>query len=477
MKNVKHCIAKPLTHICNLSFKTGVFPQQMKTANVVPIYKSGDEKIFSNYRPVSVLPVFSKLIERLMYNRLIMFVTNNDLLYKYQFGFQRGKSTYMALLLLVDKITEALDKGECVVGIFLDFSKTFDTVNHDILLQKLSLYGIQDIALTWFKDYLHNRTQYVTYNSIKSIKQKITCGVPQGSILGPLLFSLYVNDLATVSNAFWSVLFADDNSLFISGKDPEVMCDAINNDLAKIQEWLYCNKLSLSVLKTHYMIFTARNKTATDLDIKINEVRIERVYVTKFLGVLVDSQLTWKQHIEYTCKKLSKCIGILSKARKKLCRSSLLTLYYSFAYPYLIYCNQVWGNNYQTVLNKLLLVQKKLVRIITCSPFRAHTEPLMYANKMLSVNSINTYLMGIFMYQCIHQEVPEIFLNLFQTNDDVHDYNTCQSQQLHVPYGRLDVRRFSFKVHGAHVWNTIPDHIKNVQTIHTFKQLLRNHLI
>ena len=147
------------------------------------------------------------------------------------------------------------------------------------------------------------------------------------------------------------------------------MCDAINNDLAKIQEWLYCNKLSFNVLKTHYMIFTARNKTATDLDININKVRIERVYETKFLGVLVDSQLTWKQHIEYTCKKLSKCIGILSKARKKLCRSSLLTLYYSFAYPYLIYCNQVWGNNYQTVLNKLLLVQKKLVRIITCSPF------------------------------------------------------------------------------------------------------------
>ena len=188
MKNVKHCIAKPLTHICNLSFKTGVFPQQMKTANVVPIYKSGDENMFSNYRPMSVLPVFPKLIERLMYNRLFIFVTNNDLLYKYQFGFQRGKSTYMGLLLLVDKITEALDKGECVVGIFLDFSKTFDTVNHDILLQKLSLYGIQDIALTWFKDYLHNRTQYVTYNSIKSIKQRMTCGVPQGSILGPYYF-------------------------------------------------------------------------------------------------------------------------------------------------------------------------------------------------------------------------------------------------------------------------------------------------
>ena len=150
----------------------------------------------------------------------------------------------------------ALDKGECVVGILLDFFKAFDTVNLGILLQKLSLYGIQDIALTWFKDYLiiHNRTQHVTYNYTKSIKQRITRGIPQRLLQGPLLFSLYVNDLATVSNAFWSVLFADDTSLFISGKDPEVMCDAINNDLAKIQEWLCCNKLSLNVLKTHYMI-------------------------------------------------------------------------------------------------------------------------------------------------------------------------------------------------------------------------------
>ena len=143
---------------------------------------------------------------------------------------------------------------------------------------------------------------YVTFNSIKSVKQRITCGAPQGSILGPLLFLLYVNDLATVSNAFWSVLFTDDTSLFISGKDPEAMCDTINNDLAKNQQWLYCNKLPLNVVKTHYMIFTARNKTATDLDVKTNEVRIERVYETKFLGVLVDSQLTWKQHTEYTCK-------------------------------------------------------------------------------------------------------------------------------------------------------------------------------
>ena len=178
----------PLTHMCNLSFKRGIFPVQLKIANVVPTYKTGNEHVFSNFRPVSVIPVFSRLLEKLMYKRLMDFITRNKLLYKHQFGFQKGKSTYMALMLLVDKITEALDNVDCVVGIYLDFSKAFDIVNHDIVLQKLSMYGVQDIALEWFWDYLANRSQYVTYNAMKSTKEDITCGVSQGSILGPYYF-------------------------------------------------------------------------------------------------------------------------------------------------------------------------------------------------------------------------------------------------------------------------------------------------
>ena len=285
MKLIQSCIKRPLTHICNRSFVTGIFPSELKIANVVPIFKSGDDMVFSNYRPVSVLPVLSKILERLMYNRLILYINRHDLLYEYQFGFQKGKSTHMALITLIE-ISEALDQGELVIGIFLDFSKAFDTVDHGILLKKLELYGVKDTALKWFDSYLTNRLQYVTYNNIKSDKEKVKCGVPQGSILGPLLFLLYINDLTTVSTTSLSVLFADDTNIFMSGKNLPSMAMALNEQLTAIYEWLCCNKLSLNVLKTHYMIFTQRNKKVNDISLYINNVSIEGVYVTKFLGTI-----------------------------------------------------------------------------------------------------------------------------------------------------------------------------------------------
>ena len=317
----------------------------------------------------------------------------------------------------------------------------------------------------------------MTYSNYESSFGTITCGVPQGSILGPLLFLMYINDLSNISEYCFSLLFADDTNMFHTGKDMKIVCDQVNEDLKNVQEWLNCNKLSLNICKTHYMIFTPRNKIIDDIDIKICNNVIERVYVSKFLGFQIDSQLTWKTHVEYTCKKLSKSIGIISKARKKLHRSSLINLYYAFAYPYFIYCNVGWGENYTTTLDRLILLQKKLIRIVTCSPFGAHTEPLFFANRILNVTDINDYTIGTFMYEYIFGNVTDIFNNCFQRNRDIHGLNNRNADDLHVPYGRLDVRKFSIEIAGPKLWNSIPLYIKNSASTNLFKRNMRAYLL
>ena len=258
VKDSYECIIRPLTHIFNLSFNSGVFPHEFKLARVTPLYKSDNKLLVNNYRPVSILPLFSKILERLMYNRLLHFINKNKILYNYQFGFRKGYSTTMALTILVDKIMSALDKGDFVVGVFLDLSKAFDTVNHQILLNKLFKYGIRGLALKWFKSYLCERKQFVVYNNVKSTESLITCGVPQGSILGPLLFLLYINDMANVSKLLFIILFADDTNLFLNGKSVLNIIQKMNTELEKIVHWLTVNQLSLNINKTSYIIFSIK---------------------------------------------------------------------------------------------------------------------------------------------------------------------------------------------------------------------------
>ena len=216
IKPIIDILTPPFTYITNVSFTEGVFPSELKIAQVLPLYKSNDPMLFNNYRPNSLLPFFSKLFERLMYDRLIDFIEKHRLLYQYQFGFRKNHSTFMALVTLLESITSALDNLEFSICILIDFRKAFDTVEHSILLNKLHHYGIRGTALQWLNSYLTNKYQYVNYNNTTSNMKQIVCSVPQGSILGPLLFLLYINDISSVSNVFSSVLFADDTTLFYS---------------------------------------------------------------------------------------------------------------------------------------------------------------------------------------------------------------------------------------------------------------------
>ena len=350
-------ILSPLTYVLNLSISNGIFPEILKIANVTPLYKKDDPMIFSNYRPVSLLCALSKILEKVMYDRLNDFLNEFDIIFKYQFGFRKGYSTYLALTVLMDKLAKSMENGDYVVGVFLDFSKAFDMVDHKILLSKLYHYGIRDVALKWFQSYLENRQQYVTYNGETSNMQKIQCGVPQGSILGPLLFLIYINDLANVCSHTMPIFFADDSNLFLNGTDPTNIEAKLNNELAQIAEWLKVNKLALNIDKTSCMLF-GNKKGYSKVKFCLQGKQITQVSTIKFLGVMIDEKLNWKAHVSYISGKISRAIGVIIKARN-LGKEALLSLYYTLIYPYLTYCHQIWGSTYQYNIDTLEKLQKK----------------------------------------------------------------------------------------------------------------------
>ena len=327
LKCISESIAYPLSKIANLSFKQGVFPTELKIAIVSPLYKAKDPMFFNNYRPISLLSVFSKILERLMYNRLLKFIDKNNLFNEFQFGFRNNHSTFMVLIVLVENLVTALDNGNCAVGLFLDFQTALDTVDHCILLDKLSFYGVRGIAHDWFYSYLSNRSQSVNYNDHESDLKMMKCGVPQGSILGPLLFLICINDLPSVSKYFMPILFADDTNLFCTGPNLHDIVCQINQEIKIIYSWVKANKLSLNIDKTNFMLFTPKRFSRAMDALLIDGKRIMEVSETKFLGVIIDNKLNWKPHIRHVCTKVAKGIGIILKARKVFNHETLSTLY------------------------------------------------------------------------------------------------------------------------------------------------------
>ncbi len=456
----------------------GIFPHKLKLAKVVPVYKSEDKMLVSNYRPISVLPVFSKILEKLMHFRLETFINKHNILSQNQFGFREKYSTNMALLDIIDNITQTLDSKAYSLGIFLDLSKAFDTIDHTILLSKLENYGVRGLALNWFKSYLSNRQQSVEINTNISLMQPITCGVPQGSILGPLLFIIYINDITKVSTQMKSILFADDTNLLLNDSDLTRLILKANAELQKITNWLKINKLSLNIKKTHYIIFHFRQRRITDsLKIVIDNCEVERVKFTKFLGVILHENLTWTNHVSNLANKIHKGIGILKALQPKLPISSLHMLYNTLVYPYLQYCNIAWASQYNTLVERIFILQKKALRIVCKKPWGAHTQQLFKSLHTLKIMDINEHQTCCFMYKAIHNQLPHFFTGYFKLNKDVHHYSTRQSQNVHLTNIRTTKRKFTIKNYGPTLWNSLPDFIKDKPSFHAFSYSYKEFLL
>ena len=439
VKKSANLIAGTLARLYNTCIQSGTFPSIFKTGKIIPIYKKDNKECIENYRPVSILPLFGKIFEKVIYKRLYNFFTSKGVLTDSQFGFRKGHSTTHALHKSIDSVTKSLASNKHVLGIFIDLSKAFDTLDHDILLNKLNSYGIRGTALTLLKSYLTNRKQYVMYNDVPSETMDVKFGVPQGSILGPLLFLLYMNDIVNCfsDSEVKFVLYADDTNIFISGPSREATYKKANLVLKHVSIYMKCNLLHINMSKCCYIHFKpaseyddtcARTRPFANLldesrSIFINGKVITKVKDTKFLGVVIDSKLNWIAHMQYIRKKLRSMTGAICRIRKSIPAELYLKIYNALFESHLSYGISVWGVVIKERSNdSIFITQKHCIRILfgdldsyldkqsTCARTRPygmqklghkhfekeHTKPIFNRLKILTVQNL-------FKYHCISE--------------------------------------------------------------------------
>ena len=342
-----------------MSFSTGEFPSVLKIAKVISIHKNQSRVDYTNYRPISFLSNIENFIEKLIYKRPFNFLDINNLIYLFQFGFRPKYSTNHALINFTESITQSLDEGSFDCGIFVDLQKTFDSVDHKILLHKLEYYEIRGICKDWFKFYLSDRKQFVSINGYNSDLMPADCGVPQGAVLGPLLFLIYINDLHKAIQYCKVHHFADDTNLFHTSKSVKNLNKQINRDMKHLSNWLSANKISLNVEKTELVIFKSPRKVLLDeIKIKLSGKRLYPSNSVKYLGIKIDRFLHWHDQVNSIAVKLNRANALLLKIRNYVNTETLRNIYFAIFDSHLSYSCIVWAQNINTV-RRLIVLQKK----------------------------------------------------------------------------------------------------------------------
>ena len=400
--------------------------------------------------------------------------TSECILVPNQYGFRPGNSTTDCLVDLINEITLSLDKESYAVSLFLDLSKAFDTVNHSILLSKLDLYGIRNIEIQWFRSYLSKRTQKVHVNGMFSDSLAIYTGVPQGSILGSLLFLISINDIVKITNYFSLRLFADDTSLTATGKNLDQLLQKINQKLPVIYEWLCSNKLTLNLNKTKYLIFQPRQKVNYNLypTLKKADQCLEQSYSIKYLGLVIDCFLSWQDYIDYISSKISKSVNIITKLKRHVTKQSLVSIYYALVYPYFTYGCVLWGKNYEAPLAQLVKLQNKVVRIINNVPLRDHITPHYVNLGLIKLPDIVKFYSCQLFYDHIVDRKRSNFTLTHVSQQHNYTTRTVSLQYLSPRPFRTNIRKFCPTIIGCYYWNDIPISIRQKPTKQLFKRAL-----
>jgi hypothetical protein len=468
LKKLEPLLSRSLALIINQSLKTGIFPEKLKLAKVIPVYKKNETFNVENYRPISILPAISKVFEKVVHLQIYSYFNQHKILSNSQYGFREEHSTEHALFEIVDRVSSALDGGLSPIAIFLDLSKAFDTINYDILLSKLEHYGFRGSTLGWLRSYLTNRSQYVAYDNVSSATLPVSLGVPQGSILGPLLFIIYTNDIQNSTDFFHFIIYADDTNLINSMVYHDYA--VVHNELKKVYEWLCINGLSLNIPKTKLMIFHNKNKTVHDSEnIKVNDKPIERVTNFNFLGVILNENLNWDSHVDSVCLRISRFIGVLNKLKHYIPIYILMTLYNSLILSRCTYGILAWGCN----TTRIYKLQKKAIRIITNSKYNAHTEPLFKFLELLKIQDIYKMNSLKFYYKHCHNQLPHYLQQFFyHTCSDVHQHDTRSKNKIYITKTRTRLAEHALRYSSAKIINETSDGILSKINTHSLQGFL-----
>lgn len=483
LKDSSPVIAPIITSLINDSFSLGSFPLQWKKAEIVPIIKSGDSEEPANTRPISLLPILSKVCERAAHSQLVNFLDSNNIIYQMQSGNRKFHSTETSLLYFTDELLNNMDHRKMSVIVLLDMSKAFDSIRHDLMLRKLRNVGLSEIACTWFESYLTQRQQVVKIQDTLSSPLPLTVGVPQGSILGPVLFTLYVNDLFRVPKHCKPLGYVDDTKIFLgfpSNKLQDVI-SAVNEDLEEILSWCCRNSLLINPDKTKLLYVGVpqlmRTLPATLPSATILGTEIKPVTVVKDLGVHIDCHLNFNEHITKTVSDCMFKLTRVNRIKHLLDRSTLIYLINAFVFCKLFYCSTVWSNTSNKNIKKLQLVQNYACRIVTGLKKYDHITEALKSLKWLNVKKKLLFNDLVMVYKCINNLTPNYLCERFKQRSEIHQRDTRQKSELTLPKCRIAAGQRAFAFRGAKSYNFLPKFIRDTDSLSGFKKKIFKNIL